>query len=203
MTPEEKKMEKTLEHIRKLFPEAEQISDIDLRQKVYKAWLTVWEMSGCDSPQAISFLPGILPEIDNVAHTKAVIAMSIQFANVMKEFHNVQVNMNHMIAGAILHDLGKYFRSSPTSADVGNLLGHAFSAAYIAIKEDLPLEVVHIISAHSAEGDLIKRTTEAAIVHYMDQAYAEVILRAKTNINREEFHKLRIFKQALRDEAKK
>lgn len=63
--------------------------------------------------------------------------------------------------------------------------------------------MVHIISSHSSEGDLIKRTTESAIVHYMDQAYMEVILRAKTNINREEFHKVRIFKQALRDEEKK
>jgi len=196
-------MEKTLDHIRRLFPEAEQISDPELRQKVCRAWLTVWELSGCESPDTVTFLPGILPEIDNVAHTRAVVAMSVQFANVMKSFHNVQVNMDYIVAGALLHDLGKYFRSSPNSAKVGELLGHAFSAAYIAIKEDLPVEVVHIISAHSNEGDLIKRSTEAAIVHYMDQAYAEVILRAKTNINREEFHKLRIFKQALRDEAKK
>jgi len=192
-------MEKSLEHIRKLFPEAEQISDIELRQKVYKAWLRVWEVSDCEAPEAITFLPGMLPEINNVEHTKAVIAMSIQFANIMKQYHNVQVNMDYIIAGAILHDLGKYFRLSAKSAKVGKLLGHAFSAAYIAIQEDLPIEVVHIISAHSAEGDLIKRTVEAAIVHYMDQAYAEVILRAKTNISREEFHKLRILKQTLID----
>lgn len=192
-------MEKTMDHIRALFPEGEQISDIGLRKKVYKAWLKVWEISGCDRLETVTFLPGILPEIDNVAHTKAVVAMSIQFANTMKVFHGVEVNMDHMIAGALLHDLGKYFRPSKDQAIVGRLLGHAFSAAYIAIQEDLPIEVVHIISAHSAEGDMLKRTTEAAIVHYMDQAYTEVILRAKTNINREEFHKLRILKQALRD----
>jgi hypothetical protein len=52
------------------------------------------------------------------------------------------------------------------------------------------------------EGELIKRTTEAAIAHYMDQACTEVIFRAKTKINREEFHKPRKFKQMLRDEAR-
>jgi putative nucleotidyltransferase with HDIG domain len=196
-------MKRTVEHIRKLFPEAEQISDIDLRQKVYKAWLAVWEMSDSDPPEKIRFLPGVLPEINNVEHTKAVVAMSIQYAKLLQEFLHIQLNMDYIIAGAILHDLGKCFTSSPAPKTEGQLLGHALSGAYVAIKEGLPLDVVHIIAAHSVEGDLLKRTPEAAIVHYMDFAYAEVALRAKTPMTLNEWMKTRDLKKLLSDEGKK
>jgi hypothetical protein len=46
----------------------------------------------------------------------------------------------------------------------------------VALTEGLPLEVVQVIGAHSFEGDLLKRTPEAVIVHYMDFTYAEVAL---------------------------
>jgi putative nucleotidyltransferase with HDIG domain len=196
-------MEKTLEHIRELFPEGELISDVALRDKVYKAWLTAWEMGNSEPPEKISFLPGILPDINNVQHTRAVVALSIQFAKVIKEFLNIPLNMDHIIAGAILHDIGKCFGFSTGPVSAGKLLGHALSAAYVATKEDLPLEVVHIIAAHSAEGELLKRTPEADIIHYMDQAYAEISLRAKTNVNRKEFHKLMDYKKLLRADEKK
>ena len=72
---------------------------------------------------------------------------------------------------------------------MAQLFTHAISGGYVAAKVDLPLEVIHIIAAHSLEGDLIKRTPEAAIVHYMDFACAEVTLRAKTESNLDGFMK--------------
>jgi putative nucleotidyltransferase with HDIG domain len=195
-------MAKTLEYIRELFPEIEQISDIDLRQKVYKTWLEAWKLSPCDRLEQIPFLEGILPEINNVEHTKAVIALSIHFAKMMKEFLNIKVNMDYLIAGAILHDIGKCFEFIETPTDLGRLFSHSISAAYVAAKENLPLEIIHIIAAHSLEGDLIKRTPEAAIVHYMDFAYSEVTLRAKTKINVDEWRKVRGFKKLFSTKRK-
>jgi putative nucleotidyltransferase with HDIG domain len=196
-------MKKTLEHIRGLFPEAEQILDIELRQKVYKTWLRVWEMSNSDPPEKIQFLPGVLPEINNVEHTRAVVAMSIQYAKSLKQFLDIQVNMDYVIAGAMLHDIGKCFTASPPLKTEGQLLGHALSGAFVATQEGLPLEVVHIIAAHSVEGDLLKRTPEAAIVHYMDFAYAEIVLRAKTKMSLGEWMKFKDMKKLLSDEGKK
>ena len=51
-----------------------------------------------------------------------------------------------VIAGAIL-------------ADVGKLLEEECG---------VPAEVCHIIAAHAHEGDLVKRTTEAYLVHHVD-----------------------------------
>ena len=50
----------------------------------------------------------------------------------------------------------------------GELLRHPISGAAFAFKYDLPQEVVHIIAAHSKEGDGLKRTIEAIIVNHAD-----------------------------------
>jgi putative nucleotidyltransferase with HDIG domain len=188
-------MNKTLEYVRELFPEAEQISNIKLRQKVLKTWLEAWKASHYERVEEVPFINGILTEISNVEHTRAVTAMSIQFAKIMKEFLNIEINMDYLIAGAILHDLGKVFEYCETPSNLGKLFTHPISAFYIATKEDLPLEVIHIIGMHSLEGDLIKRSPEAAIVHYMDFAYAEFALRAKTDTSLGERMKFQVIQK--------
>jgi len=184
-------MVKTLEEVRTLFPEAEQISDPGLREKVLKTWFEAWKTSHFDRVEEAPFLPGILAEISNVTHTRAVTVLCIQFAKTMKEFHGLQVNMDYLIAGAILHDVGKLFEFCKTPSDLGQLFTHRLSGVYWGAREDLPLEVIHIIGMHSHEGDLKKRTPEAAIVHYMDLGCAEFLLRTKTDTSlgeRTKFH---------------
>jgi hypothetical protein len=45
---------------------------------------------------------------------------------------------------------------------------HPESGAKLAEECDLPKEVVHIIAAHSHEGDSMNRTPEAIIIHHCD-----------------------------------
>jgi putative nucleotidyltransferase with HDIG domain len=195
-------MRKTLERVKELFPEAQLISDVTLREKVLKTWYEAWNMSPFEDPTETPFLEGILTEINNVEHTRAVTIMSIQYAKTMKDFFNIDVNMDHLIAGAILHDIGKLFEFCNTPSDLKRYFSHVMSAVYVASRFDLPLEVIHIIGMHSLEGNLFKRTTEAAIIHYIDFASAEVCLRAKTSINLDEWRKARDLKKAIAHETK-
>ncbi|HEX2977247.1 MAG TPA: hypothetical protein VHO68_15025, partial [Bacteroidales bacterium] len=50
----------------------------------------------------------------------------------------------------------------------GQYLRHPFSGVSLAEECSLPAEVCHIIATHAAEGDLVRRTTEAYIVHHAD-----------------------------------
>ena len=50
----------------------------------------------------------------------------------------------------------------------GKLLRHPISGAAFAFKYDIPQEVLHIIAAHSKEGDGVRRTVEAVIVNHAD-----------------------------------
>ena len=187
-------MDKTLDSVHELFPEVERISDKELRQKVLRTWLEAWKSSDYDRLDQTPFLHDDIAGINNVEHTRAVTIMCIQFAETLKKFHNIKINMDYLIAGAILHDLGKIFEYSENPSKLGRLFTHPISAMYFATKEGLPLEVVHIIETHSLEGELVKRTPEAAIVHYMDFAYAETVLRAKTDTSTGERMKFRVIR---------
>lgn len=190
-------MAKTIDRVRELFPEAKQISDANLREKVLKTWLEAWRLSHFDQLEQTPFLEGALAEINNVDHTRAVTAMSIQCGKILKEFLDVPLNMDYLIAGALLHDMGKIFEYCKTQTELGTLFTHSISGSLIAAKEDLPLQVIHIAGMHSMEGDWVKRSPEAVIVHYMDFAYAEFALRAKTAINLDELIKLKKLKRAF------
>jgi putative nucleotidyltransferase with HDIG domain len=90
-------------------------------------------------------------------------------------FHGeLPVNMDVLIAGAILCDVGKlleYELNSEKKAVQGNYgqyLRHPFSGVSLAEACGMQPEVCHIIATHAAEGNLVKRSTEAYIVHHAD-----------------------------------
>jgi hypothetical protein len=49
-----------------------------------------------------------------------------------------------------------------------NLSGIGFSGVSLAESCGVPAEVCHIIAAHAGEGNMVKRSTEAFIVHHAD-----------------------------------
>jgi putative nucleotidyltransferase with HDIG domain len=84
------------------------------------------------------------------------------------------VDMDVLIAGAILADVGKLLEyesdgegGSRQSAR-GKYLRHPFTGVTLAMDCDLPDAVSHIVATHAGEGDMVARTTEAWIVHHAD-----------------------------------
>ena len=94
----------------------------------------------------------------------------------MNEFFKdeLPVNMDILISGAILADVGKLLEyeldenGKSIQGKYGQYLRHPFSGVSLAEECGVPAEVCHIIAAHAHEGDLVKRTTEAYIVHHAD-----------------------------------
>ena len=85
----------------------------------------------------------------------------------------IKVDMDVMISGAILIDVGKLLEyemkdGKLSTSDYGKVVRHPFSGVAIAARFGLPPEVQHIIGTHSKEGDLGKRTVESIIVHHAD-----------------------------------
>jgi hypothetical protein len=81
--------------------------------------------------------------------------------------------MDVLIAGAILADVGKLLEyemkeGKSVQGNYGKYLRHPFSGVSLAEACDVPPEVCHIIATHAGEGDMVKRTTEAYIVHHAD-----------------------------------
>jgi len=84
------------------------------------------------------------------------------------------VDMDVLISGAILADVGKLLEyeldenNKTIQSKYGKYLRHPFSGVSLAEECGVPPEVCHIIASHAAEGDLVKRSTEAYIVHHAD-----------------------------------
>ena len=111
-----------------------------------------------------------------MAHKRAVVHIARESGEKMNQFfgRELPVNMDVLIAGAILADVGKLLEyeldknGNSFQGKYGQYLRHPFSGVSLAEACGVPPEVCHIIAAHAHEGDMIKRTTEAYIVHHAD-----------------------------------
>ena len=164
--------------INQLFPELEQIKDDKLRTRVASTWLEAIERGewGIDELKSVPFTL-LIPDckVDLVTHTRAVTQTAISVARTLSEFYKrkVKIDFDLLIAGAILHDVGKVLeygreKRKAVKSKTGKLLRHPFSGAALAYKHGLPEEVIHMIATHAKEGDGGYRSTEAIIIHYAD-----------------------------------
>ena len=161
-----------------LFPELKMIGSASLRKRVAAAWQDAIDSGGWSSSdlKTIPFtllIPGV--RIDLVHHTRAVTQTAISIAGDLRRNYGraIKMDMDILVAGALLHDVGKlleYAKHGKTigKSKMGGLLRHPFSGQALAYKHGLPPQVLHMIAYHSREGDLGKRTTEAIIVHHAD-----------------------------------
>jgi putative nucleotidyltransferase with HDIG domain len=109
-------------------------------------------------------------------HKRAVVHIAKESALKFEEFFkdSLPVNMDVLIAGAILADVGKLLEYELDAEGksfqglYGKYLRHPFSGVSIAERCGVPAEVCHIIAAHAGEGNHVKRSTEAYIVHHAD-----------------------------------
>lgn len=164
------------EKILKIWPEIEWIKDDELKEKVTQCWLYALENSVLE-PEDLEKIPFSLlidkKDISFMNHKRTAVQLSVKIAEIMKENFKMVINMDYLIAGAILIDVGKLLEyeiidGKLTTSRNGKLLRHPFSGVSIADRFNLPADVQHIIAYHSKEGDLGKRTVESIIVHHAD-----------------------------------
>ena len=166
------------EAVKKLWPEIEWITETDLREKVFRTWETALEKSvlSVEDLESIPFtllVPGL--KLSFIKHKRSVVHIAKEAGLKFKEFYGdeLPVDMNVLIAGAILADVGKLLEyeirdGKAVQGNYGKYLRHPFSGVSLAESCGIPPEICHIIAAHAAEGDLVKRSTEAYIVHHAD-----------------------------------
>lgn len=166
--------------VRNLWPELDWIHDTGLREKTAKTWELALSRSvlKADDLDKIPFtlLCGPDLNVSFMAHKRCVVHIARESGEKMNSFfgNDLPVNMDVLIAGAILADVGKLLEyeldmnGKSVQGKYGQYLRHPFSGVSLAEECGLPPEVCHIIAAHAHEGDLVKRTTEAWIVHHAD-----------------------------------
>ncbi|OFY67432.1 MAG: phosphohydrolase [Bacteroidetes bacterium RBG_13_43_22] len=168
------------EIVKKLWPELEWIKDPPLREKTARTWELALERSvlSAEDLERIPFtlLCGPEMKVSFMAHKRCVVHIARESGEKINRFFgdDLPVNMDVLIAGALLADVGKLLEyeldkdGKACQGKYGKYLRHPFSGVSLAEECGVPPDVCHIIAAHAHEGDLIKRTTEAYIVHHAD-----------------------------------
>jgi hypothetical protein len=161
-----------------LWPEMDWIGDPDLREKTIRTWELAFERSPLE-PADLREIPFTLlvPGCPTtfMEHKRCVVHIAKRSAEAMIEFMGdaLPIDMDTVVAGSILIDVGKLLEyekvgGKAVQSDRGRYLRHPFTGVALAMECGIPDPIAHMIAAHSAEGDHVKRTTEAIIVHHAD-----------------------------------
>src|ERR1700757_4823543 len=162
----------------KLWPELAWIQNSGLREQVTKTWELALERSPltADDLNRIPFTL-LVPNCPTtfMEHKRCVVHIARKAAESMDEFMGraLPIDKDTVIAGAILADVGKLLEyenvgGKTRQSERGEFLRHPFTGVALAMECGVPEAVCHVIAAHAAEGDLVKRSTEATIVHHAD-----------------------------------
>ena len=163
----------------KLWPELEWIADETLREVTAKTWELALERSPLTA-EDLNTIPFTLlvPDlkVSFMAHKRCVVHVARDAAIKMNEFFgdDLPVDRDVTIAGAILADVGKLLEydldenGKSCKSELGKFESHPFSGVGLAMAAGVPANVCNIIAAHAGEGDMVKRSAEAYVVHHAD-----------------------------------
>ncbi|OIP00157.1 MAG: phosphohydrolase [Bacteroidetes bacterium CG2_30_33_31] len=156
------------------------IKDSTLRKKTARTWDLAFERSVL-TPNDLNKIPFTLlagPDlkVTFMDHKRSVVHIARDAGNKINAMYHGEliVEMDILIAGAILADVGKLLEyeldknGNAVQSDYGKYVRHPFSGLSLAEQCGVPASVCHIIATHAGEGDMVKRTTEAYIVHHAD-----------------------------------
>ena len=168
-------MEEKQNYIKALFPRIKDIKDEDLKNKVVNVWLKAWEMSLCEKIETYSAWPPEKAKIQlsNVEHTNQVVECAVAVANIVEQTQHININLDYLIAAAILHDVDKilqFHEETGRLTSLGQLFAHTSLGISLALEQALPLEIVHAIGTHSPNyRKNSPKTHEALILSHVDK----------------------------------
>jgi putative nucleotidyltransferase with HDIG domain len=180
------------ERLLELIPEFDLLQDAALREKCVKTWEAAMAEGGW-TPDDLARMPFTLLinpcPTSYIDHVRAVTLTAIRSAEVFADMYGdlLPVNMELLIAGGLLHDIGKLLEyekrddGMTVQTYAGKMLRHPFTGMELAARFGLPAEVQHMIASHAGEGDKVKRTTEATILNHADFMNFHSLLRMTDN----------------------
>jgi putative nucleotidyltransferase with HDIG domain len=158
----------TEKDITKLFPEIRKVKNSVLRKGIARAWLLAAQKGKWKRIDRIPFTLLTRTKKTLVDHTRNVTRMAIAIAMVRRD-----LKIDHIIAGGLVHDVGKLLEYEQRGRRVvvsayGKRIRHPVSGYAIALEAGLPVEVAHIVAAHSHEGEKVTRSREAIVINHCD-----------------------------------
>jgi len=176
--------------VREELPEVAQIGDQALQSKVVEAW--AYAIANASFTSIRDIPPAGNPDVneakrgDQTDHLRGVTRLAMAIAKEMGgAYPELEINMDVIIAGGLVHDVGKAWEFDPVNRARWKQsqkrfgrpsVRHPAYGAHICLTVGLPEEVAHIAMAHSGEGELLLRSLECMIVHQADYTFWNTLL---------------------------
>ena len=161
----------TKEEICRLLPQFNLIRDAQLKDTALSMWQEACGRSDWESLEAIPFGPGYDPVRAGFLHHVALVTQySYVVAMAYNELEPVPVNVDYVVAGALLHDVSKIVEYSSEGGRTawGTHVSHAVYGVVLCEKYGLPIEITHIVASHTAKLGMPNKSPEAIIVAKAD-----------------------------------
>jgi putative nucleotidyltransferase with HDIG domain len=170
------------ETLLELLPELKQFHDVNIQELVIGTWIDACDLADRD-PEELLEMPFTLLlgecHVSFIQHTRGVTKTALAMAKALEESYpeDPRMHADHdvLLAGALLHDVGKVLEIGKTEDGQGwiktmsgKMLRHPISGANLAFARGLPDTVLHCIACHSKEGDGYRKTLEAFIINHAD-----------------------------------
>jgi putative nucleotidyltransferase with HDIG domain len=176
--------------VREELPEVALIGDQALQSRVVEAWAYAIANASFTSIRDIppAGNPGVneAKRGDQTDHLRGVTRLAMAIAKEMGgAYPELEINMDVIIAGGLVHDVGKAWEFDPVNRERWKQsqkrfgrpsVRHPAYGAHICLTVGLPEEVAHIAMAHSGEGELLLRSLECMIVHQADYTFWNTLL---------------------------
>ena len=151
-----------------LLPEVKEIQDMTLSAGVIDAWLMAAQRGKWSRIDDIPFTLLIPTKKTLIEHTRIVTRMAVALSRERQD-----VNVEFVLCGGLVHDVGKLLEYTRQGGDVvkspqGALIRHPVSGYGLVLEAGLPVEIAHIVAAHSTEGEKVTRSKEAIIINHCD-----------------------------------
>lgn len=190
----EDKLRKEIEKTFKIW--LEKIKDEKIKESVIKTYILAIKKSKFKDFDEVKKMPfTILTDskgISFIEHTLTVTYGAYHLAMAQKEYYKnlpYKINFDHLIAGALLHDIGKLLEIEPDEkggykkSRFGKILRHPMSGLLLASEAQVPDEVLNIIGCHAKEGEGAPKVVETIFIHQADFAtFDPLVLLDKGNL---------------------
>ena len=176
---------KERDYIIRLFPAVPKIGNEGIRNKVIQAWLHAWKQSNFSRIEDVHQFEPARDRIayTNVEHTNQVCRACEGIAGMALEGLNLKLQMDHLLAGAILHDVDKMMIFDSRTGgftEMGRRSFHAVAGGALARSLGLPEEVAHIVEAHSLRfSPHPPKSAEALTIRHADILVAGFVYMAR------------------------
>lgn len=154
------------------------LQDFKLSNKHFKKYPKM-DIKDAATPFSVGGMVSV--ERDVLNHTKSCVEVCESTAKTLNEMYGLGVDIDTLVAAAILHDVMKLFewkRGEMGLEPSGVMLDHTMLGVAELYHRGFPEEVIHIVAAHFGEsGPTPPRTFEALIFYHIDNLMSLVEFR--------------------------